>query len=101
SAANAGRRMGVGRVVPSTFHGRPVFTAHKTGTGAHDSRARVPKNGEQRMTLVPFEFSAPTSKVYCVLATIKSTAGAGSCGPTGKCPSPDFTMTVIWPPNSL
>jgi hypothetical protein len=42
-----------------------------------------------------------TSQVYCVLATMKSTSCVGSCGPTGKCPSPGFTMTVIWPPNSL
>jgi hypothetical protein len=43
----------------------------------------------------------PTSQIYCVLVTIKSTTGVGSCGPTGKCPSPGFTITVIWPPNSL
>jgi hypothetical protein len=35
------------------------------------------------------------------LATMKATTGVGSCGPTGKCPSPGFTMTVIWPPPKL
>ena len=44
---------------------------------------------------------APYLAGYCVLATMKSTTGVGSTGPIGKCPSPGFTMTVIWPPNSL